>query len=67
MNRAEFDGMSGARLGPVRPHRNAQVADNLIDAGYQIRIDSAVGNHDENRAEVKVPPDPRGFRQGKLP
>ncbi|SDI49878.1 DUF2271 domain-containing protein [Pseudomonas panipatensis] len=56
MNRAEFDGMSGASVGAGETLTvTAQVADNLIDAGYQIRIDSAVENHDENRAEVKVP------------
>jgi hypothetical protein len=48
--------MSGASVGAGETLTvTAQVADNLIDAGYQIRIDSAVENHDENRAEVKVP------------
>ena len=32
-----------------------ELADTLIDAGYQIRIDSAVESQRENRAEVIVP------------
>ncbi len=31
------------------------IADELIDAGYQIRIDSAVEDKRDNRAEVIVP------------
>lgn len=51
-----FDGLSGASVGSGGNLTvSAQIADNLIDAGYEIRIDSAVEDQQENRAEVRVP------------
>lgn len=53
---AEFDGLSGASVGSGDTLKvSVDVADSLIDAGYQIRIDSAVEDKSSNRAEVKVP------------
>ena len=53
---AEFDGLTGASVGSGGNLTvSAQIADNLIDAGYEIRIDSAVEDQQENRAEVRVP------------
>lgn len=53
---AEFDGLSGASVGSGDTLTvSVDVADSLIDAGYQIRIDSAVEDKRSNRAEVKVP------------
>ncbi|MFZ5959987.1 DUF2271 domain-containing protein [Pseudomonas knackmussii] len=56
LNPSEFDGLSGASVGGGDNLTvSAQIADNLIDAGYEIRIDSAVEDQQENGAEVKVP------------
>jgi len=56
MNPSEFDGVSGASVGSGRPLKvSVELADTLIDAGYQIRIDSAVENKREGRADVSVP------------
>lgn len=53
---AEFDGLSGASVGSGDTLSvSVEVADSLLDAGYQIRIDSAVEDERSNRAEVKVP------------
>lgn len=53
---AEFDGLSGASVGSGDTLKvSVDVADSLIDAGYQIRIDSAVEDKRSHRAEVKVP------------
>ncbi|WP_152223576.1 DUF2271 domain-containing protein [Pseudomonas sp. SCB32] len=53
---AEFDGLSGASVGSGDTLKvSVEVADSLIDAGYQIRIDSAVEDKASNRAELKVP------------
>ncbi|WP_371228330.1 DUF2271 domain-containing protein [Pseudomonas sp. QE6] len=52
----EFDGLSGASVGSGDTLTvSVEVADSLIDAGYQIRIDSAVEDKRSNRAEVTVP------------
>lgn len=53
---AAYDGLSGAsvtRGGALKI--TVDIADELIDAGYQIRIDSAVEDKRDNRAEVIVP------------
>lgn len=56
MNPSEFDGVSGASVGSGRTLKvSVELADTLIDAGYQIRIDSAVENKREGRADVSVP------------
>jgi len=53
---AEFDGLSGASVGSGDTLKvSVEVADSLIDAGYQIRIDSAVEDKRSNRAELNVP------------
>lgn len=53
---AEFDGLSGASVGSGETLNVAvELADTLIDAGYQIRIDSAVEDQRDNRGEIQVP------------
>ncbi|MFV3307869.1 DUF2271 domain-containing protein [Pseudomonas sp. NY15181] len=53
---AEFDGLSGASVGSGDTLKvSVEVADSLIDAGYQIRIDSAVEDKRSNRAELTIP------------
>lgn len=53
---AEFDGISGASVGSGDTLKvSVELADTLIDAGFQIRIDSAVENQREGRADVNVP------------
>ncbi|WP_248795434.1 DUF2271 domain-containing protein [Pseudomonas sp. MWU13-2105] len=53
---AEFDGVSGASVGSGDTLKvSVELADSLIDAGFQIRIDSAVENKREGRADVSVP------------
>ncbi|GAB5336822.1 DUF2271 domain-containing protein [Pseudomonas fluorescens] len=55
-NPREFDGVSGASVGSGRTLKvSVELADTLIDAGYQIRIDSAVENQREGRADISVP------------
>lgn len=53
---SEFDGVSGASVGSGRTLKvSVELADTLIDAGYQIRVDSAVESKREVRADVVVP------------
>lgn len=53
---SEFDGVSGASVGSGRSLKvTADLADALIDAGYEIRIDSAVEDGRDNAADVRVP------------
>lgn len=53
---SEFDGISGASVGSGRSLKvTADIADALIDAGYEIRVDSAVEDGRDNAAEVRVP------------
>ncbi len=52
----EFDGISGASVGNGGALKiTVELADALIDAGYEIRIDTAVEDQRDNPAEVKVP------------
>ena len=53
---AEYDGISGASItsGETFTH-TLEVDDAFIDAGYQLRIDTAVEDMRENRAEIIVP------------
>lgn len=54
--RRNVDGITGASVGSGQSLKaSVNVADALIDAGYQIRIDSAVEDGRENAAEVVVP------------
>ena len=51
-----IDGITGASVGSGQSLKvSVDVADALIDAGYQIRIDSAVENGRDNPADVVVP------------
>ena len=51
-----IDGITGASVGSGQTLTvNASVADALIDAGYQIRVDSAVEQAGEYAAEIIVP------------
>ena len=53
---SEFDGVSGASVGSGRTLKvTADLADALIDAGYEIRIDSAVEDGRDNAADVRAP------------
>lgn len=53
---ARIDGITGASVGSGQTLRaSVEIADALIDAGYQIRIDSAVEDGRENPAEIIVP------------
>lgn len=53
---ARIDGITGASVGSGQTLRVAvDVADALIDAGYQIRIDTAVEDGSDNPAELSVP------------
>lgn len=51
-----IDGITGASVGSGQTLQiNVSIADALIDAGYQVRIDSAVENGGEFSADVIVP------------
>ncbi len=53
---SEFDGVSGASVGSGRSLKvTVDLADALIDAGYEIRVDSAVEDGRDNPAEVRTP------------
>ena len=52
----EFDGVSGASVGSGRSLKvTVELADALIDAGYEIRVDSAVEDLRDNPADVRAP------------
>jgi hypothetical protein len=54
--KAQVDGISGASVGAGKTLRvSVDVADALIDAGYQIHIDTAVEKMKDNPSEVVVP------------
>ena len=56
MKASEFDGVSGASVGNGRSLKvTVELANALIDAGYEIRIDTAVEDQRENPAEVRAP------------
>ena len=56
MNPSEFDGVSGASVGSGRTLKvSVELEDTLIDAGYQIRIDSSVEDMGDVPADVVVP------------
>lgn len=53
---AKVDGISGASVGSGKNlHVTVDVADALLDAGYEIHIDTAVEKMKENASEVVVP------------
>jgi hypothetical protein len=53
---ARVDGVTGASVGAGKTLRvTLDLADALIDAGYQVRIDTAVENMRDNPSEVVAP------------
>ncbi|CAM2171437.1 DUF2271 domain-containing protein [Paraburkholderia sacchari] len=53
---ARLDGITGASVGSGKTLRaTLDLSDALLDAGYQIRIDTAVEDMNENPSEVIVP------------
>ena len=51
LNKAEYDGMTGASVSSGKTLKvTVEVADALIDAGYQIHIDTAVEDKRDNRS-----------------
>lgn len=53
---SEFDGLSGASVGSGRSLKvTVELADTFIDAGYEIRIDTAAEDGRDNPAEVRTP------------
>lgn len=56
LNAREFDGLSGASVGSGKSLKvSVEVADALIDAGYEIRVDSAVEDGRDNPADARLP------------
>ncbi|KAA0892796.1 DUF2271 domain-containing protein [Pusillimonas sp. ANT_WB101] len=56
MKASEFDGVSGASVGSGGTLKvTADIADALIDAGYEIRIDTAVEDERDFPSEVRAP------------
>lgn len=56
LNAREFDGVSGASVGSGKSLKvTVELADTLIDAGYEIRVDSAVEDGRDYPAEARVP------------
>lgn len=56
LNAREFDGVSGASVGSGKSLKvTVELADALIDAGYEIRIDSAVEDGRDYPAEARAP------------
>lgn len=52
----EFDGLSGASVGSGKSLKvTVELADALIDAGYEIRVDSAVEDGRDNSADARAP------------
>ncbi len=55
LNPREFDGVSGASVGSGRTLTvKVELADALIDAGYEIRIDSAVEDGRDNAVDARA-------------
>lgn len=53
---SEFDGVSGASVGSGRTLKvTVDLADALIDAGYEIRVDTSVEDARDNPADVRTP------------
>jgi hypothetical protein len=56
LRRSEYDGLTGASVRNGQTFTfSADLDDALLDAGLQIRIDSAVEDQSENRAEIIAP------------
>lgn len=55
-NPRDFDGLSGASVGTGKALKvTVELADTLLDAGYEIRIDSAVEDGRDTPADVRAP------------
>jgi hypothetical protein len=55
LNAREFDGVSGASVGSGKTLKvTVELADALIDAGYEIRVDSAVEDGRDNPADARA-------------
>lgn len=53
---SEYDGMSGASVSSGRSMKvTVNIADALIDTGYEIRVDTAVEDGRDNPADVRAP------------
>lgn len=56
LNAREFDGLSGASVGSGKSLKvTVELADALVDAGYEIRVDSAVEDGRDNPADARLP------------
>lgn len=56
LNAREFDGLSGASVGSGKSLKvTVELADALIDAGYEIRVDTAVEDGRDNPVDARVP------------
>lgn len=56
LNAREFDGLSGASVGSGKSLKvTVELADALIDAGYEVRVDSAVEDGRDNPADARLP------------
>lgn len=56
MNRAEYDGLTGASVTSGRAlNLTMNIGDSFIDSGYEIHVDSAVEDRRDNRSDVVVP------------
>ncbi|NWO04523.1 MAG: DUF2271 domain-containing protein [Alteromonadaceae bacterium] len=56
MNRAEYDGLTGASITSGRTLKmTMNLDDSLIDNGYQIHVDTSVEDMRDNRSDVVAP------------
>lgn len=56
LQRSEYDGLTGASVGSGRTLKvTAEIADTLLDAGYEVRVDTAVEDMRDNPADAVVP------------
>ena len=56
LNAREFDGLSGASVGSGKSLKvTVELADTLIDAGYEIRVDSSAEDGRDNPADIRAP------------
>lgn len=56
LNPAEYDGLTGASITSGRTLKiTLNLDDALIDSGYEVRVDTAVEDMRDNRADVAVP------------
>jgi hypothetical protein len=64
LNPREFDGVSGASVGSGKTLKvTVELADALLDAGYEIRIDSAVEDGRDYPADARTPLTRQGGRK----